>query len=98
MALNSGIDYLWLEGDSLNIINYILGIIKPSWTIANIIEEIIANLHRFKKFHVSHFYHEANLVADWFTNAIVSNMVVVMWERGLAFLVATIELIRNDQF
>lgn len=47
LALASGVESLWLEGDSLNIINCINGLIPPSWTIANIIEDLRADLGKF---------------------------------------------------
>ena len=97
MALNSWIENLWLEGDSLKIIKYIQGITKPSWTIANIIEEIIADLHRFKKFHVSHVYREANMVADWFANEVVACNSMMTWENNNHFPVVAIELIRKEK-
>ena len=56
LALALGIDNLWLEGDSLNIINCILGITKPSWTIFSIIEDLKLDLRKFKKYHISHIY------------------------------------------
>ena len=44
-----GIRNLWLEGDSLNIINYIQGKQEASWTISKIIEEIKQILCTFTK-------------------------------------------------
>lgn len=40
LALAMGIENLWLEGDSLNIIKCLKGCSHPSWTIANMVEEI----------------------------------------------------------
>ena len=63
-ALAFGIEHLWLERDSLNIINCILGITTPSWTIASIIEDLKSDLRKFKNFHVIYIHWEANSVVD----------------------------------
>ena len=49
LALDSGIKYLWLEGDSLNIINCILGVTNPSWTIESIIKDLKIGLEKIQK-------------------------------------------------
>ena len=64
LALASGIEQLWLEGDSLNIINCILGVTKPSWKIEIIIEDLKLDLRKFKNYHIRHIYEEANTIAD----------------------------------
>ena len=68
LAVKVGINNLWLEGDSLNIINCLKGVVPPSWTIQNIIEETCANLGKFKKVYIGHVYKEASPVANWFAN------------------------------
>ena len=68
LAFDAGVTKLWLEGDSKNIINTIMGTTPPSWSIANIIAETRATLTKFEKVHVTHVYREANPVADWFAN------------------------------
>lgn len=64
LTLAFGIENLWLEGDSLNIINYLNSLTTPSWTIANIIKEVKSDLGKFSKTYISHVYREANLAAD----------------------------------
>ena len=64
LALTIGFNNLWLEGDSLNIINCLNGSILPSWTIDNVVEEIHANLGKFKRVYINHVYREANSIAD----------------------------------
>lgn len=56
LALASGVESLWLEGDSLNIINCINDLTPPSWTIENIIEDLRADSGKFKKNFISHTY------------------------------------------
>ena len=97
LALDSRIEHLWLEGDSLNIINCILGITTPSWTIASIIEDLKSDLSKLKNFHVSHVYWEANPVADWFANEAVTRNTVMTWRSGNEISVVAIELIWKDQ-
>ena len=97
MALASGIEQLWLEGDSLNIINCILGVTKPSWTIESIIEDLKLDLNKFKNYHVSHVYREANTVADWFANEAVACNSVMTWGSNNDFPVAATELIRKEK-
>ena len=75
LALAFGIENLWLEGDSLNIINCLNGHLLPSWTIVNVVEQTKSNLGKFNKVHISHVYREANSTIDWFANeAIAKNM------------------------
>lgn len=47
IAKEKGVTKLWLEGDSLNIINYLKGSHHPTWTIDNIIKENISILNTF---------------------------------------------------
>ena len=97
LALATGIEQLWLEGDSLNIINCILGVTKPSWTIESIIEDLILDLRKFKNYHVSHVYREANMVADWFSNEAVACNSMMTWGRNNHLPTAANELIRKEK-
>ena len=96
LALASGIEHLWLEGDSLNIINCIKGLTTPSWTIANVIEDIKSNLDKFKRTYVSHVFREANPVADWFANDAITRNSVMTWRNGDEILVVATELLQLD--
>ena len=82
LALDMGVKKLWLEGDSNNIIRCIKGVIQPSWTIANIIEEILSTLRNFDSLHVNHEYREVNSMADWFTNEVVKQDKVMILNLG----------------
>ena len=97
LALDLRIEYLWLEGDSLNIINYILGVTNPLWTIESIIEDLKMDLRKFKNYHVSHVYREANVVADWFANAAVTCNSMMTWGNNNNFIAAAMELIRKEK-
>lgn len=47
---------LWLEGDSLNIINCIKGKNMASWTIVHIIDKIKTILGTFQEVFITHVY------------------------------------------
>lgn len=97
LALASGVESLQLEGDSLNIINCINGLTRPSWTIANIIEELRDDLGEFKKTHISHTYCEANMAVDWFANEAVKRNLVMTWHIRDVIRAATMDFLRQDQ-
>lgn len=68
LAKSMNFNKIWLEGDSMNIINCLKGYTKPLWTIENIIlkaKDIIANC---TKIHISHEYDECNAVEDSLVN------------------------------
>lgn len=56
--------YLWIEGDSNNIIKCLNETSKPSWLIHNIIFSAIEIIRTLKKCHISHIYREANCSTD----------------------------------
>lgn len=64
LAYNLGVKMLWLEGDSKNIINCVLGKYQSLWTIKNIIYSARELLQGFDKCHISHHYRETNRCAD----------------------------------
>ena len=68
LAFEVGVTNLWLEGDSKNIIECIIGKSPPSWMIANLIGETRETLAKFSKIHITHILWEANPVADRFAN------------------------------
>ena len=51
---------IWLEGDSLNIINCLKKKTTPSWTISNMINESIQIINSFEICVISHNFREAN--------------------------------------
>ena len=67
-AKSMNIEKIWLEGDSLNIINYLNKVTTPSWTIHNIIYKAINLTNAFNECVGTHNYIESNKVTDWTTN------------------------------
>ena len=59
-----GYSKLWLEGDSLNIINTLNNFFKISWSIEATVMEIKSLIQKFEKVVISHTYREANGVVD----------------------------------
>ena len=51
---------VWVEGDSLNIINCLNKITKPSWTISNIISWAINIINSFEMCIILHNFREEN--------------------------------------
>ena len=96
VAMEIGYQFLWLEGDSLNIIN-MLNDKKPStWTIEDNIMEIKALTTNFKKVIFSHSYREGNMVADWIANRVVQGGSMMRWHYDLRNNVDLNFLIKYD--
>ena len=93
LALKEGINNLWLEGDSLNIINCLKGVVSPSWKIQNLIEETRIDLGKFKKVHIGHVYREANPTANWFSNKVVRRNMTMCWNHHDLFPTAVNEIL-----
>ena len=64
LAADSGYSKLWLEGDSLNIINTLNNKNSISWSIEATVMEIKSLIQNFEKVVISHTYREANGVAN----------------------------------
>ena len=71
LAIDLGYSKLWLEGDSLNIINTLNNKNSISWSIEATVMEIKSLIQKFEKVVISHTYREANGVADWIANHVV---------------------------
>lgn len=56
--------YLWMEGDSLNIINMINSKSLITWSIEASMMEIKTLMDKFEKVIFSHSYNEGNAIAD----------------------------------
>lgn len=56
--------YLWMESDSLNIINMLNDKTPITWTIEYSIMEIESIMANLEKVIFSHSYHEGNVLAD----------------------------------
>ena len=68
LVVDLGNPKLWLEGDSLNIVNTLNNKNSITWSIEATVMEIKSLINKFEKFIISHEYHEANGVADWVAN------------------------------
>lgn len=68
LAKNQGVSKLWLEGDSLNVINCLLKKYPPSWSIVHFINDSIAILNSFEEIKVFHIFREANRLVDGVAN------------------------------
>ena len=64
LVVKNGNMYLWMEGDSLNIINMLNDKTPSTWTIEDSIMEIKALMANFEKVIFSHSYREGNVVAN----------------------------------
>ena len=64
LVVDLGYSKLWLEGDSMNIINTLNNKNAISWSIEATIMEIKTLIQKFDKVAISHIYREANGVAD----------------------------------
>ncbi|XP_057857147.2 uncharacterized protein LOC131066407 [Cryptomeria japonica] len=79
LAYNLSVKVLWLEGDSKNIINCLLGKHQPSWMIKNIIDSVREFLEGFDKCYISHEYRESNMCANWAANEAVQSEQIKIW-------------------
>lgn len=68
MAQIKGYKKVWLEGDSLNIINNLKNCVTPSWTIESLIRDSIDILKSFEQYYISHILREGNSLVDIFAN------------------------------
>lgn len=90
--------YIWIEGDSNNIIKCLKGTFKPSWSINNIIKATRDLINTFEKSYMSHIYREVNGSTDWAANAVVNQDEMITWkgEQGLLEDVRLI-ILRTDK-
>lgn len=68
LAQSRGYDKVWVEGDSLNIINNLRNISHPSWMVESLINDALNILDSFNQYFISHVYKEGNRLADFFAN------------------------------
>lgn len=80
-----GAKKVWLEGDSNNIINYLLGYQHQSWMIKNIIYTAKELLDGLDQYYISYVYRESNKSVDWVANEAVQSGQIMIWygEREL---------------
>lgn len=95
-VVRNGYQKLWLEDDSLNIINTLNNKNYATWTIEAIIEEIEKLLNTFDNIHISHSYQETNKVANWIANYAISVGRLLMWKDNLRNIEILKELVNFD--
>ena len=88
---------IWLEGDSLNIINYLNKVSNPSWTINNIKGKAIDLINSFKICVVTHNYRETNQVADWAANVACKSDEKLIWNHNDIIPIEGCLLIKHDK-
>ena len=84
IALEIGYHKLWLEGDSLNIINMLNNRNMVMWNIEGSILEIKNLLNKFYNVIISHNYQEGNKVADWIANKAANVNSKMTWANNLS--------------
>lgn len=68
MAHLKGYKKVWLEWESLNIINNMKKYFSPSLSVESIIMDAIKILNSFDEYYISHNFREGNGLADFFAN------------------------------
>ena len=88
---------IWLEGDSLNIINCLNKVSKPSQTINNITGKAIDLINSFENCVVTHNYRETNQVANWAANVACKSDEKLIWSQSDIIPIVGILLIEHDK-
>ena len=83
IAVDLGCPNLWLEGDSLNIVNILNKKSSSSWTIEASIKEINHLIQKFENVVFTHTFQEANRAIDWIANYAVLKGQTVKWTDNL---------------
>ena len=79
LAVDLGHPKLWLEGDSLNIINTLNNKNSITWSIETTVMEIKSLINKFENVFISHTYRKANGVVDWVANHAVQMGYKMRW-------------------
>ena len=79
LAKSLSLSKVWLEGDSLNIVNFFNKVATPSWTIQNIISKVLHIINSFKDCVITYNYRETNYVVDWAANVACKSQDKVIW-------------------
>ncbi|XP_057840465.1 uncharacterized protein LOC131050280 [Cryptomeria japonica] len=98
MAKREGFTKVWLESDSLNIVNCLSGRMDPSWMTANLIKDCQDIINELVDFKISHLYQEGNKVADLLPNLAVGYAVTKWWSSSDAFPPKLCELAPDDYY
>ena len=84
MDVESGFQNLWLEGDSLNIINMLNNKSLITWSIEGSLMEIKDLMTKFDNVFISHIFHEDNKAADWTANQVAYWETKLRWQDDLS--------------
>ena len=88
---------IWIEGDSLNIINCLKKIYPPSWKISNIITKAGYIINSFQNCIISHNYREENGLADWASNVACCNDQKIIWDSYATLPADGREFVKHDK-
>lgn len=83
MALDLQVENLWIESDSIDIVDCIQGRSKTPWKIKRTCSSIKSKLQGFMKWEISHTWREANRVADHLAKVGLTRSSVVLWPNSL---------------
>lgn len=72
-AKRLGLLYIWVESDSMVLINLINGLTVPPWSVMHVFRDIKKLLCDFHEVIFTHIYREGNWTADIMANWIVTN-------------------------
>ena len=89
---------IWIEGDSLNIINCLKNTNPPSWTISNIIAKARKIINSFQNCFISHNYREVNGLADWASNVACGNDRKIIWDSFATLPADGHEFVKLDKW
>ena len=89
---------IWVEGDSLNIINCLNKITIPSWTISNIMHEAIHIIIFFETCIINHNFREENCTPDWATNVACFSDHKIIWDHYESLPLDGCQFIDHDKW
>lgn len=87
MAIREEFKKVWLESDSLNIINCVSKHTEPSWTIKHLIQECHIMVSKLDDFKIFHVYQEGNMPSDHLANIGVDYVDIRWWMGKETFLI-----------
>lgn len=70
-VISKGFSKIWLEEDSMNIINNLCGTHPLSWNVDQLIKDMVIMLQSCEETRVSHIYQEGKSLGDYFSNFVV---------------------------
>lgn len=83
LVVDASYHNIWMEGDSLNIINMLNNKNLVTWTIEGSIMEIKNLINKFENVIFSHIFWEGNSIADWIANHAIYRERNLRWHADL---------------